>query len=112
MKKETFIVVLLISLIVFFGCAGSSSKAPVEPEGPGELSFIYCRAVTIDNQIHVQWKASRPSSGTIRYGRGALSQTFSVVEVADSQDVLLFPLDYHSQLYLPSDSCGHLGQHG
>lgn len=83
--------------LILIGCSSSGSQGTNPHEEPDDLEIYYCRAIEIDNFIHVQWAANHPTSGDIRYGIGALTQLITIPSRADTQDVVLIGLYYQTE---------------
>jgi hypothetical protein len=78
------------------GCGSGGSSGPQSPEGPGNLSFLYCRVVEQGGLMHIQWAAEVPTQGEIRYGRTSYSNLVNVPQPALDHDVTLFGLEYNT----------------
>ncbi|HEY3295208.1 MAG TPA: hypothetical protein VGL38_07205 [bacterium] len=79
-------------LFSFFliGCGSTGSDNPAAPHnGPETFRITYCRVVDNGSDMHVQWSASRPTSGDFRYGGTNFNHLVRDTVRADSHDVAL-----------------------
>ena len=60
--RITFTCCLLVA-----GCGGQNSSGPNGPDGD-TLQYLYCEVVQVENEMHAQWAANRPTEGTIEWG--------------------------------------------
>lgn len=91
---------LIISFIAIAAVSlgGCSSGGGSGPSGPTEteLNLLYCRAVNVEGEIHIQWAADAPTRGEIRYGRTSYTNFVNVSSRLDTHDVVLAGLEFSS----------------
>ncbi len=91
---------LAFSAIVTAFAIGCSSGGVTPPDGgdnPAGLTLLYCRVTEVSGEMHVQWRANRPTTGEFRYGVGSFTQLQRYNIPADSHDAVLLGLDFDTQ---------------
>jgi hypothetical protein len=85
----------LICVAMLMGCGSGGSTGPTSTPS-SEITILYCRVVDVSGVAHVQWAADVPTRGDVRYGQTTFSNLVTVTALADSHDVVLSGLQFHT----------------
>lgn len=98
LRRQAAVVIPLSAfcfLLFLGGCGSAGSVGPNGPHtNPDGLTFSFCRVEQISGEMHVQWRANRPTHGAFRYGGTSLNHLVTEAAIADSHDVVLVGLQY------------------